>query len=86
MPADTLRFTEAEGRYRIGIGFWIGFYDRSGKSLGGDDPNMELNLPVNVGKRMTAQGIRIVSRIVVPPGTYRLWAAAVHCTARCAAA
>ena len=72
MPNDTLKPTEADGRYRLTVGLSIGLYDQDGKLVGGDDPNIELTLPLSVGPKIVANGVRIVSRVEVPPGTYRL--------------
>jgi hypothetical protein len=78
MPNDTLKPTIEKDQYRLNVGLSIGFYDPAGKALGGDDPNIELTLPVKVAPRITAQGIRLVSRVSVPPGTHRLWVGAVQ--------
>ena len=73
MPRDTLQFTEEGGRQRITIGVYIGLHDRDGKPVGSDDPNINLDFPLEAGRKVTANGVRISSRISAPPGSYRLW-------------
>ena len=78
MPFEGLRPATENGRYRLNIGLSIGFYDRDGKSVGGDEPNIDLNIPVDAAPKVTRNGMRIVSRIEVPPGAYRFWVGAVQ--------
>jgi VWFA-related protein len=78
MPPEGLRPTDEDDKYSLKIDVSIGMYDREGRSVNSDTPTIELNYPLTVGRRATARGVRIVSRIEVPPGTYRLWAAAVQ--------
>jgi VWFA-related protein len=78
MPNNTLKPTEADGRFRLTVGLSIGLYDHDGKLVGGDDPNIELTLPLAVGPKIIANGMRIVSRVEVPPGTYRLMVGAAQ--------
>jgi VWFA-related protein len=78
MPNETLKPAEADGRYRLTVGLSIGLYDEDGKLVGGADPNIELTLPLSVGPKIVANGMRIVSRVEVPPGTYRLMVGAVQ--------
>jgi VWFA-related protein len=78
MPNATLKPTEADGRYRLTVGLSIGLYDQDGKLVGGDDPNIELTLPLAVGPKIIANGVRIVSRVEVPPGAYRLMVGAAQ--------
>jgi hypothetical protein len=78
MPNDTLKPTEEDGRYLLTVGLSIGLYDQDGKVVGTDDPTIELTLPLSVGPKIVAQGIRIVSRVSVPPGTYRLMVGAAQ--------
>jgi hypothetical protein len=56
----------------------MGFFDRSGQSVGGDDPNVDLDIPLRAAPKVTANGVRLVSRVAVPPGAYRLWVGAVQ--------
>jgi VWFA-related protein len=78
MPNETLKPTEVDGRFRLTVGLSLGLYDEDGKLVGGDDPNIELTLPVAVGPKVIANGVRIVSRVEVPPGTYRLMVGAAQ--------
>lgn len=78
MPPEGLRPTDEDGRYRLNVGLAIVLSDRDGKSVGSDEPNIELTLPSPAGARISAQGVRIVSRVHVKPGTYRLWVGAVQ--------
>lgn len=78
MPPEGLRPTDEDGRYRLDVGLAIVLSDRDGMSVGSDEPKIELNLPSPAGQKITAQGLRIVSRVRVRPGTYRLWVGAVQ--------
>ena len=78
MPPEGLRPSDEDDKYSLKIDVSIGMYDREGRSVSTDTPTIELNYPLSAGRRATARGVRIVSRIEVPPGTYRLWAAAVQ--------
>ena len=78
MPHEALRPTEEDGRYRLNIGLSVGFYDRDGKSIGSDEPNIELDIPLSAAPKVTRNGMRVVSRIAIPPGAYRLWVGAVQ--------
>ncbi len=74
----TLKPSSEDGRYRLGIGLSINLYDRDGKVVGGEDPTIDLDVPLAAGPRVTAEGIRIVSRITVPPGPYRIMVGATQ--------
>jgi hypothetical protein len=78
MPHEGLRPDTENERYRLNIGLSIGFFDRSGKPVGIDDPNIELDIPLTAAPKVTRNGVRIASRIEVPPGTYRFWVGAVQ--------
>ncbi|RPI47623.1 MAG: VWA domain-containing protein, partial [Acidobacteria bacterium] len=78
MPPQGLRPATEDGRYRLHIGLQIGFYDRSGKPVAGDDPTMDLDIPLNAAPKVTPNGVRMVSRIAVPPGAYRVWVGATQ--------
>jgi VWFA-related protein len=71
-PGGVLKFTEANGTYNDNIGLSIGLYDRSGKSKAGEQPNIRLNLQADSYTRATAEGVRLISRLTVVPGSYRL--------------
>jgi hypothetical protein len=49
----------------------VGFYDRSGKSVSGTDPSIDV--PDDPGATL-----RFESQIPVRPGTYRLWVGAIE--------
>ena len=78
MPADGLRPADGDDKYRLKVDVSIGLFDRDGRAVSSDTPSIDLNFPLEAGRRATARGVRITSRIEVPPGTYRLWAAAVQ--------
>jgi VWFA-related protein len=77
-PGDVLKFTEANGTYNDNIGMSIGLYDRSGKSKAGEQPNIRLNLQADSYTRATAEGVRLIARLAVVPGSYRLWVGATQ--------
>lgn len=78
IPYEGLRPSIDDGRYILNLGLSVGFYERNGKSIAGDDPNIELDIPATAAPKVTRNGLRIVSRINVPKGTYRLWVGAVQ--------
>ncbi len=78
MPPHGLRPETEDGRYRLNIALQIGFYDRSGKPVAGDDPVMDLDIPLSAASKVTPNGVRMVSRIAVPPGAYRFWVGATQ--------
>jgi VWFA-related protein len=78
MPAEGLRPATDEGRYRLNVGLSIGFYDRRGKPVRAEEPNIDVDIPLETAPDVTSNGMRIVSRIAVPPGVYRLWVGAVQ--------
>lgn len=78
MPPEGLRPTDEDGRYRLNVGLAVVLADRDGTSVASDEPNIELSVPSAAGHTITAQGVRIVSRIRVPPGTYQMWVGAVQ--------
>jgi VWFA-related protein len=78
MPFEGLRPATDNDRYRLNISLSIGFYDRSGKSVGSDDPHIDLDIPLNAAPKVTRNGMRFVTRLTVPPGAYRFWVGAVQ--------
>jgi len=78
MPPEGLRPTDEDGRYRLNVGLAVVLADRDGKSVASDEPNIELSVPSAAGHKIMAQGVRLVSRIRVPPGTYQMWVGAVQ--------
>ena len=78
MPHEGLRPVTDDGKYRLNISLSIGFYDRDGKSVGGEDPNIDLEIPLEAAPKVTPNGMRFVSRVEVPPGAYRFWVGAIQ--------
>lgn len=78
MPPQGLKPVTEDGRYRLNITLQIGFYDRSGTPVAGDNPTMDLDIPLNAAPKVTPNGVRMVSRIEVPPGAYRFWVGATQ--------
>ena len=78
MLNGTLKPASGDGRYRLNVGLSINLYDRDGKVVGGEDPNIDLNVPLAAGPLVTAEGIRLVARITVPPGPYRIMVGATQ--------
>jgi VWFA-related protein len=78
MPPEGLRPITDDGKYRLNISLSIGFYDRNGKSVGGEDPDIDLEIPLEAAPKVTPNGMRFVSRVEVPPGAYRFWVGAIQ--------
>jgi VWFA-related protein len=71
IPAEALKREGAATGQRARVRLSIGFYDRNGLSVGGEDPTIDIS-------SAPTDALRFVSRVVVPPGSYRLWVGAVQ--------
>jgi hypothetical protein len=71
IPTGTLKSGDGAGGAAPRVRLSVGFYDRDGRSVGGADPMLELS-------DGDGDVLRSVSWIAIPPGVYRLWAAAVQ--------
>jgi hypothetical protein len=71
IPADTLKSADDVATAGSRVRLSVGFYDRNGKSVGGEDPT----IPVS---DISSDPLRFVSKVSVPPGVYRLWVGAIQ--------
>lgn len=71
IPAEALKRGDTAADPRVRVRLSIGFYDRNGLSVGGEDPTIDIT-------SAPADALRFVSRVVVPTGSYRLWVGAVQ--------
>ena len=75
IPSDTLKPADEGGTPVSRVRLSIGFYDRKGRSVGGEDPTIDVS-------RVPGETFRYASSIPVPPGVYRLWVGAVETRSR----
>ncbi len=68
----SLQFNEANGTFNNDLDLAVWFVDRRGRSVGGDRTRIVLHLRPELHARAQGEGVRVVSRFDVPPGTYRL--------------
>jgi VWFA-related protein len=82
MPGDTLQLETSGDHSRLNVGLSIGLFDRFGKPVGEDNPRIDLDVPIAEGRDVSTHGMRVLSNISVPPGTYRVWAGATQTPSR----
>ena len=71
IPVEALKREDAAAGPRPRVRLSIGFHDRNGLSVGGEDPTIDIT-------SAPTDPLRFVSRVVVPTGSYRLWVGAVQ--------
>ncbi len=67
-----LRFTEKGGKFAGKVTLTIAAFDRNGKMVVGERPEIGLDLKPDTHKRVVQYGVRMLSRLQVPPGRYQL--------------
>ena len=71
-----LTFTEKDGTFSNRLSVSIGMFNKEGKSVVSERPDVELNLRPETHARVTQYGVRILRHLSVPPGRYQLRVAA----------
>jgi VWFA-related protein len=71
-----LTFTEKNGTFTNRLSMSVGIFNKQGKSITAERPDVDLNLRPETHERVTRNGVRILRHLSVPPGRYQLRVAA----------
>jgi VWFA-related protein len=71
-----LTFVEKNGSFTNRLSMSVGIFDKQGKSVTAERPDVDLNLRPETHLRVTANGVRILRHLAVPPGRYQVRVAA----------
>ena len=71
-----LTFTEANGTFNNRLSLSIGVFNKEGKSVAAERPDVDLNLRPETHARVLQHGVRVLRHLSVPPGRYQLRVAA----------
>ena len=71
-----LTFTEKNGTFNNRLSLSVGVYNRQGKSVFAERPDVDLNLRPESHARVTQNGVRILRHLSLPPGRYQVRVAA----------
>jgi VWFA-related protein len=71
-----LTFTEKNGTFNDRLSLQVGVFDKDGKSVFGERPDVELALRPESHVRVLQNGVRILRHLALPPGRYQLRVAA----------
>ena len=71
-----LTFTEKNGTFNNRLSLSIGVFNKEGKSVAAERPDVDLNLRPESHARIVQNGVRILRHLSVPPGRYQLRVAA----------
>jgi VWFA-related protein len=71
-----LTFAESNGTFNDTLSLQIGIFDKNGKSVAAERPDVKLALKPETHARLLQSGFRIMRHLSVPPGQYQLRVAA----------
>jgi len=71
-----LTFTEKNGTFNNRLSMSLGVFNKEGKSVTAERPDVDLNLRPETHARVIQNGVRILRHLSVPPGRYQLRVAA----------
>ena len=71
-----LTFSEKNGTFVNKLSMQVGVFNKEGKSVFAERPDVELNLRPESHTRVTQNGVRILRHLSLPPGRYQLRVAA----------
>ena len=71
-----LTFTEGSGTFNNKLSLHVAVFDKQGKSIFAERPDVDLNLRPETHARVTQQGVRLLRHLSLPPGRYQLRVAA----------
>jgi VWFA-related protein len=71
-----LTFTEKNGTFNNRLSLSVGVFNKQGKSVFAERPDVDLNLRPESHARVTQNGVRILRHLSLPPGRYQLRVAA----------
>jgi VWFA-related protein len=75
-PGKDLTFSQANGTFNNVVSLQIGVFDKNGKSLASERPDVKLALKPETHARVLQSGVRILRHLSVLPGSYQLRVAA----------
>jgi VWFA-related protein len=71
-----LTFTEKNGTFNNRLSMQLGVFNKDGKSIFAERPDVDLNLRPETHARVEQSGVRILRHLSLPPGRYQLRVAA----------
>ncbi len=71
-----LTFTEGSGTFNNKLSLHVGVFNKQGKSIFAERPDVDLNLRPETHARVTQYGVRLLRHLSLPPGRYQLRVAA----------
>jgi len=71
-----LTFTEKNGTFNNRLSMSVGVFNKEGKSVAAERPDVDLNLRPETHARVMQNGVRILRHLSVPPGRYQVRVAA----------
>jgi VWFA-related protein len=71
-----LTFTEKNGTFTNRLSLSVGVFNKQGKSVFAERPDVDLNLRPESHTRVTEHGVRLLRHLSLPPGRYQLRVAA----------
>ncbi len=71
-----LTFTEKNGTFNNRLSLSLGVFNKQGKSVFAERPDVDLNLRPESHTRVTEHGVRLLRHLSLPPGRYQLRVAA----------
>ena len=71
-----LTFTEKNGTFNNRLSMSVGIFNKEGKSVTAERPDVDLNLRPETHARVLQNGVRILRHLSVPPGQYQVRVAA----------
>ena len=71
-----LTFTEKNGTFNNRLSLSVGVFNKQGKSVFAERPDVDLNLRPESHARVTEHGVRLLRHLSLPPGRYQLRVAA----------
>jgi VWFA-related protein len=71
-----LTFTEKNGTFNNRLSLSLGVFNKQGKSVFAERPDVDLNLRPESHTRVTQNGVRLLRHLSLPPGRYQLRVAA----------
>jgi VWFA-related protein len=75
-PGKDLTFTEKNGTFNNRLSMQIGVFNKEGKSVGAERPDVDLALRPETHARVLQGGVRLLRHLTIPPGRYQIRVAA----------
>jgi VWFA-related protein len=75
-PGRDLTFTEKNGTFNNMLSMSVGIFNKEGKSVAAERPDVDLKLRPETYERIAQNGVRLLRHLSVPPGRYQVRVAA----------